>query len=68
MTLSPAEVVIQAFGGVRATARALGLTGPSVTYWRRVGRVPSGKFEAILIAAKKNGVILVTSELVLGRK
>lgn len=46
--MSPAEKVIAAFGGVRATARALNINSSSVSRWRMPadkrgldGRVPS---------------------------
>lgn len=34
------DALISFFGGVNATARALGVKPPSVSEWRAVGRVP----------------------------
>ena len=34
------ETVIMYFGGITATARALGVAAPSVSEWRKTGRVP----------------------------
>lgn len=40
MKLNPAEYVIEIFGGVRATATALGLAPSSVCEWRTKKYVP----------------------------
>lgn len=39
--LSPAECVIEYFGGIKATARALKRDKAAVSRWRKVGRVPA---------------------------
>lgn len=69
--MSPADKVIEAFGGVRATARALGLNSSSVSRWRMpaekrglAGRVPSIHQATILVYARKNGMRLTAEDLI----
>ncbi len=65
---SPADVVIGIFGGVSATAEALGLRPSTVSCWRlRNGRIPSTKQVDILRAAAKRNLHLTAQDLVLGR-
>jgi acyl-CoA synthetase (AMP-forming)/AMP-acid ligase II len=61
---NPAEYVISLFGGVRATARALGLSNPSVGYWRRRGYVPMSKLSAILAACRDKGLKVDRQQLI----
>lgn len=68
---SPADNVISAFGGVRATARALGLNSSSVSRWRMPpekrglgGRVPSVHQAVILRIARETGLALNASDLI----
>ncbi len=65
--ITPAEVVISTFGGVRPTARALGLTPPAVGYWRRTGSIPTKQIPRIVAAAQRLGVCLTSDDLVRGR-
>jgi len=53
---NPAEYVISLFGGVRAAARALGLSNPSVGYWRRVKYVPMAQISHILQVCRDSGI------------
>jgi transposase-like protein len=69
--MSPADKVIAAFGGVRATARALDLNSSSVSRWRMAkekrgldGRVPSTKQSAILRISRERGLGLTADDLI----
>lgn len=69
--MSPAEKVITAFGGVRATARALGLDSSTVSRWhlpldRRGlgGRVPSVHQARILRLAREVGLDITAADLI----
>jgi len=65
----PAEYVIMAFGGVRATARAIGYNPDSIIKWRRrKGFVPTSAQEVILKAAIENDVDITADDLILGRE
>ncbi len=69
--MSPADKVIAAFGGVRATARALDINSSSVSRWRMPadkrglgGRVPSVQQGKILRLARERGLGLRAEDLI----
>lgn len=69
--MTPAEKVITAFGGVRATARLLALNSSSVSRWRMPaekrgldGRVPSIHQGVILRLARERGLDLSAADLI----
>lgn len=64
---SPADVVIAAFGGIRATARAIGVAPPSITYWRSSGTIPTKRVHEVLAAASNLGIKLTLQDVILGR-
>ena len=71
--MTPAETVIDLFGGVSATARVLGVDVTSVARWRhyqgndgKVGRVPQRYFEPLLKAAAAEGKHLTPDHLIFG--
>lgn len=73
-TLTPAQLVIQTFGGVRATARRLGKTPGAVCKWALPiekqgtgGRIPSNARAKILEIVKKEKIQLSSHELDYGR-
>jgi hypothetical protein len=68
---TPADKVIEAFDGVRATARALGRNPSSVSRWRKSredggtdGRIPSNLQEAVIQAARSRGLTLTAEDLI----
>lgn len=68
---TPADKVIEKFGGVRATARALGLNSSSVSRWRMPpekrglgGRVPSVHQGRLLQLARESGIELTAQDLI----
>ena len=69
--MTPADKVISAFGGVRATARLLELNSSSVSRWRMpaekrglAGRVPSVHQGVILRLARERGLELSAADLI----
>ncbi len=69
--MTPADKVIEAFGGVRATARALGINSSSVSRWRMPadrrgldGRVPSIHQAKILRLARAAGLNITPADLI----
>lgn len=64
---NPAEVVIEAFGGPTATAKALGVSAQLVNYWKRMKRIPGTRQEDVLELAKKRGIELTAKDIVQGR-
>jgi hypothetical protein len=74
MYLNPAQCVVRVFGGVRATARAIGRTPGAITRWNRpkeeggtCGQVPSAAQRAILKVAKKKKLDLTPDHLAYGK-
>lgn len=73
MHLSPAEYVIFIFNGVRATARALGVSPSAVSKWRKpdsngvIGIIPARAHIKILEAAEHQGLDLTPHDLIYGR-
>ena len=67
---SPANRVIEAFGGPRALARCIGLDHSWVVRWRREppegtgGLIPSRHHRAILNAARHAGIKLTADDLI----
>ena len=72
-TISPADRVITAFGGVRETARAVARNPSSISRWRSSkedggtgGRVPGPIQGTVLAAAKQRGIQLTADDLMPG--
>jgi hypothetical protein len=63
----PAECVIKAFGGVRAAAKAIGITHSAVSQWGKRKPIPSSSVVRILEAATKLGLHITPFDLVIGR-
>jgi len=57
--MTPAQV-IKFFGGVGAAARALGIKQPSVSVWRRKGRIP--RLRQLDIEKKTDGKLKADGE------
>lgn len=60
----PKQIVVDLLGGVRATARALGLTPGAVSRWR--DRVPQEHHEALLSIARERKLPLTAEMLICG--
>jgi hypothetical protein len=73
MQLTPAEYVIYAFGGVRATARAIGRAPASVCKWQKDrhnglrGIIPHDIHRKILEVAKQKNKDITPNDLIYGR-
>lgn len=77
MHLSPARFVISMFGGVRATARAVGRTPSAVSKWKKrpgnpedrgcSGYIPRKLQPVILEEARKRGLDIQAQDLIVGR-
>lgn len=72
--MSPAQYVFFKFGGVRATARALGLDPSGVCRWTKLrsvggrgGDVPNSAQKKILILAKAASLDITPEDLIFGR-
>lgn len=52
----PADAVIEAFGGIRPLAAKLDITPSTVQGWKERGTVPEARIDAVVKAAKENGI------------
>lgn len=67
--ISPASLVIEAFGGVRAAARVLGKSPSSVSRWQGGdGLIPSPVQAKIMQLVWERGLDLTSDELIGGRE
>lgn len=73
--MNPAQYIIFFFGGVRATARAVGCTPSAVSKWTKPksehgsgGQIPAGSREIIIALAKAHRLDITANDLVYGRK
>ena len=66
--LGPAAYIVHVFGGVRATARAVGRDPSNVSKWTKRKRIPTAIQRHILSIAKRRGLDVKAADLVLGRK
>lgn len=67
ISLTPAELVINSFNGVRATARELGCDPSAVSRWKKIGHIPNPYQRRILELAWSKGVDLTAHDLIFGR-
>jgi hypothetical protein len=67
--MTPAQVVVKTFDGVRATARILNVSPGAVSRWQtlRHGRVPNRHHITLLEEAKAQGKRLTERDLIRGR-
>lgn len=65
---TPAQLVIEAFGGIRPLARAVGRTPSAVMDWKRSGLIPSRMQRRILEVAQARSLTLTADDLVHGRQ
>jgi hypothetical protein len=65
--LTPAQLVIGAFNGVRATARELAIDPSIVSRWKKDGRVPDTYQRRILEIAWTKNIDLTAHDLIFGR-
>jgi hypothetical protein len=56
--LSPAQYVIQKFGGLTGTARAIGVPVTTVQGWQERGRIPQDHWKRLMSAAAANDKLI----------
>lgn len=67
-TINPAVLVIEYFGGIRPTGRALNRSPGAVIKWKETGQLPQSIQRYILENAKQNHWNLTATDVVLGRE
>lgn len=65
--LTPVEICILEFGGVRKLAKALGIDPAAVSRWKRRGTVPAYIQKKLLLTAHERGLNISADELIFGR-
>lgn len=64
---TPAQLVIQRFGGVRRLARSVDLNASTVCRWNQgAGQIPRKRWNQLLTAAERDGIELSLNEIVFG--
>ena len=66
--LSPPELVINLFGGVRPLGRILQLDPAAITRWRNRGGIPTSSQRKLLEAAWEKGLELDAHDIIFGRQ
>lgn len=65
--LTPVDLAISLFGGVRRLARAIGRDPAAVSRWKRSGTVPSSVQRKLLQSAWDRGIELSAHDIIFGR-
>lgn len=72
--LTPAQYVVKTFGGVRKTARAIGIEPSAVCRWRQPkakngtdGLIPTVSQQRVLVAARMMKLDITAEDLIIGR-
>lgn len=66
-SIRPADLAVQALGGVRAMARLLGRDPSAISRWKLNGRIPSSQQQRVLELAWERGIDLTAHDLIFGR-
>lgn len=62
--MSTIASLIDRFGGVRPMARKVGVAVNSVQHWKRAGRLPVARIDAVKKAADDHGIGVTLEEVV----
>lgn len=66
--MTPVQLAIQSFGGVRRLAKAIDRDPAAVSRWQRSGIVPSAAQRKLLETAWERGIELTAHDIIFGRK
>ena len=65
--LTPVDVCLLEFGGVRKLAKALGRDPAAISRWKRLGTVPSAVQRKLLEVAAARGLNITALDVIFGR-
>lgn len=65
--LTPVDICIKEYGGVRKLAKAMGIDPAAVSRWKKRGTVPSYIQKKLLLNAKMHGFNISAEDLIFGR-
>jgi hypothetical protein len=66
--MTPVQLAIQSFGGVRRLAKAIDRDPAAVSRWQRSGIVPSAAQKQLLEIAWERGIQLTAHDIIFGRE
>lgn len=66
--ISPPELVINLFGGVRPLGRLLQIDPAAITRWRKRGVIPTSSQRKLLEVAWEKGLELDAHDIIFGRQ
>lgn len=64
--ISPVDLVIDLFGGVRKLARAIGRDPAAVSRWKRSGVLPTSVQKKVLEKAWERGINVTAHDVIFG--
>jgi len=67
-SLTPVQLAIKSFGGVRRLAKALNRDPAAVSRWQKNGTVPSAAQRDLLQVAWERGIAITAHDLIFGRE
>lgn len=65
--LTPVQLAIELFGGVRKLARAIGRDSAAVSRWQKYGTIPTSAQIRVLQVAQEKGIELTAHDVIYGR-
>lgn len=68
ITITPVQIAIKEFGGVRKLARALGRDAASVSRWQKLGLIPAKDQRKLLELAWEQGKSITAHQVIFGRE
>ena len=66
--MTPVQLAIQGFGGVRRLAKVIDRDPAAVSRWQRSGIVPSAAQKQLLEIAWERGIQLTAHDIIFGRE
>lgn len=66
-SITPVELAIDLFGGVRKLAKAIGRDPAAVSRWKRSGLIPTQVQRKLLTAAAERNISISAEDLIHGR-
>ena len=67
-TITPVDLAIDMFGGVRKLAKAIGRDPAAVSRWKKSGLVPTSVQRKILDAAAERSILITANDIIYGRE
>lgn len=66
--ITPVDLAIDMFGGVRKLAKSIGRDPAAVSRWRKAGLVPTQAQRRVLAAAQERDINITAHDIIFGRE